>query len=76
MTATRYALDLAQQSLEAEQKKLTAGSSTTFLVLQAQEQLAQTQSSYARALADNRRALANYERELGTTLVNRNIKVE
>ena len=74
--AARSALDLAQQSLDAEQKKFTAGTSTTFLVLQAQEQLAQSQSSYVRALADERRAHVNYERELGTTLLNRNIKVE
>jgi outer membrane protein TolC len=74
--AASAALELAQRSLEAEQKKFTAGTSSTFLVLQAQEQLAQAQSSHARALADQRRALANYERETGTTLVNRNIVVE
>jgi outer membrane protein len=74
--ATRNALNLAQRSLEAEQKKFTAGTSSTFLVLQAQELLAQSQSSYARALADQRRALANYEREIGTTLVSRNISVQ
>jgi outer membrane protein len=74
--AATNALDLAQKSLDAEQKKFTAGTSSTFLVLQAQEQLAQTQSSHARALADERRALANYDREIGTTLINRNIKVE
>lgn len=82
VTAARSALDLAQQSLEAEQKKFQAGTtlqvgaSSTFLVLQAQEQLAFAQNSYARALADQRRAIANYERELGSTLVSRNIAVE
>jgi outer membrane protein len=74
--ATSDALDLAQKSLDAEQKKFTAGTSSTFLVLQAQEQLAQAQSSHARALAEQRRAFANYEREIGTTLFNRNITVE
>lgn len=82
VAAARTALDLAQQSLEAEQKKFQAGTtlqvgaSSTFLVLQAQEQLALTQNSYARALADQRRALANYEREVGTTLLSRNITLE
>lgn len=76
VAATRYALELAQQSLEAEQKKFTAGTSSTFLVLQAQEILAGAQSGHARALADERRARANYERELGTTLVNRGIRTE
>jgi outer membrane protein TolC len=76
VAATRQALDLAQQSLEAEQKKFTAGTSSTFLVLQAQELLAGAQSAHARALADERRARAAYERELGTTLVTRGIAVE
>lgn len=74
--ATRNAVDLAERSLDAEQKKFTAGTSTTFLVIQAQDQLAIAQNSYARALADQRRAIANYDREIGTTLQNRNIKLE
>jgi len=74
--AAENALRLAEQYLDAEQKKFTAGTSSTFLVIQAQDQLAVTQNSHARALADQRRALANYEREIGTTLLNRNIKVE
>lgn len=76
VAATRHALELAQQSLDAEQKKFTAGTSSTFLVLQAQEILAGAQSSYARALADERRARASYERELGTTLEVRGLKVD
>jgi outer membrane protein TolC len=76
VTAAATALRLAGQALEAEQKKFTAGTTSTFLVIQAQDQLALTQNSYARALADQRRAQANYERELGTTLLNRNITLE
>jgi outer membrane protein TolC len=76
VAAALTALNLTAQSLEAEQKKFTAGTSSTFLVIQAQDQLANTQNIYARALADQRRALANYDREVGTTLLNRNIKVE
>lgn len=74
--AATSALDFAQRSLRAEELKLNAGTSSTFLVLQAQEQLAQAQSSHARAVADQRRALANYEREIGTTLETRGIKLE
>ncbi len=80
--AARRALDLAQRSLEAEQKKfqagttLQAGASSTFLVLQAQEQLAFAQNSHARALADQRRAVANYHRETGATLTVYNIRTE
>jgi outer membrane protein TolC len=76
VAATRNALDLSQRSLDAEQKKFTAGTSTTFLVLQAQEILAQAQSSYVRALADERRARASYDREVGATLQSWNVKLE
>jgi outer membrane protein TolC len=74
--ATRLALDLAQQALDAEQKRFKAGTSNTFFVLQLQEQLTAVENSYARALADQRRALASYERELGTTLAAHNLKLE
>ena len=60
----------------AKQKKFQAGTSTTFLLLRAQELLAAAQNSHARALADQRRAVANYEREIGTTLLNRGIKLD
>ena len=76
VAATRAAFDLAQQALDAEQKRFQAGTSTTFFVLQQQELLASAQNSYARALADQRRALANYERELGTTLASHGLKIE
>ena len=76
VAATRAALDLARQALEAEQKTLQAGSGRTLDVLTSQEQLALVESSYARALADQRRAHVSYERETGPTLDRRNIKVE
>ncbi|MBI4626884.1 MAG: TolC family protein [Verrucomicrobia bacterium] len=76
VAATRSAYELAQQALDAEQKRFRAGTSTTFFVLQLQEQLSAVESGYYRALADQRRALANYQRELGTTLANHNIKLE
>jgi outer membrane protein TolC len=76
VAATKNALDLAQQALEAEQKKFIAGTSSTFLVLQAQGELAAAQSSSARALADQRRAHANYDRELGRTLATHGLTVE
>jgi len=63
-----HALELGRQSLSNEEKRLKAGTSTTFFVLQQQELLAQVENSYARALADQRRALATYQRETATTL--------
>ena len=74
--ASRHAMQVAQKSLDSEQKKVDAGTGRTLDLLTAQEQLAQVQSSYARAVADERRARAIYERETGTTLQNRNIKLE
>ncbi|MFI5358077.1 MAG: TolC family protein, partial [Opitutales bacterium] len=68
VAATQTALDLAQQALDAEQKRFKAGTSTTYLVLQQQELLANAQNSNVRALADQRRALAAYQRTTGTTL--------
>ncbi len=76
VAATRLAVDLAQQELTNEQKRFTAGTSNTFLVSNAQQDLSAAQLSYARAMADQRRALATYERELGVTLATHNIVVE
>jgi outer membrane protein len=72
----RVALNFARQSLEAEEKKIQAGTGSTFLVINAQTILIQVERNFASSLADERRAQAAYEREIGTTLVNRNIKLE
>lgn len=67
--AAHAALQLAQQTLDAELKKLRAGAGTsTFVVLQYQDQLAQAETSYYQALADERSAVALYDRQIGTTL--------
>jgi outer membrane protein TolC len=67
--AARAALKLAQQTLDAELKKLRAGAGTsTFVVLQYQDQLAQAETSYYQALADQRSAVALYDQQIGTTL--------
>jgi outer membrane protein TolC len=68
VTATQRAYELGVQSLEGENKKLQAGTTSTFQVLQFQETLTSLESARARALADHRRALANYDRALGRTL--------
>lgn len=74
--ATGIAYDLAQQALDAEEKRFRAGTSTTFFVLRLQEQLIAAQSRKAGAIADERRAIANFERETGTTLVAHHLKLE
>lgn len=44
VSSTRVARELAEQRLDAEQKKLAAGTSTNFLVFQAQRDLAQARN--------------------------------
>jgi outer membrane protein TolC len=66
--AAKLALDLYQQTADAELKKLRAGQSSTFNVVQDQTQLAQVETSYYQALADERNAVAHYDRETGSTL--------
>jgi outer membrane protein len=68
VAADRAAYDLAKQALDAELKKLRAGTSSTFFVLNLQEQLAGVENSLYSALASERRAHAAYDRELGRTL--------
>ncbi|WP_415910811.1 TolC family protein [Oleiharenicola sp. Vm1] len=73
--AARKARELAQDVLEAEQKRLRAGSSSTFFVSQEQEIVASLEVSELRAESDYRRAIAEYDRQLGVTLEKLNISV-
>lgn len=66
--ATRVASRLAEESLKAEEAKLRAGASTSFLVLQAQSQLAAARSAEIRARADYSESLVELARVEGTTL--------
>jgi outer membrane protein TolC len=68
VAANRAAYDLARQALDGEIKKLRAGTSSTFVVLNLQEQLIQAENNLNNALADERRAHAVYDREIGRTL--------
>jgi outer membrane protein TolC len=65
---TRVARRLAEESLKAEEDKLRAGASTSFLVLQAQSQLAAARSAEIRARADYGGSLVDLDRVGGTTL--------
>jgi outer membrane protein len=59
---------LAEQTLDAEQKKFQLGASTIFLVIQAQRDLATSRSTEVRALVDLTESKINFERALGRTL--------
>ena len=74
--ANRAAFDLARQALEGELKKLRAGTTSTFFVLNEQEQLIQSENALNNAMAAERRAQAMYDREVGRTLRTRNITLD
>jgi len=74
--AARAATRLAQESLDAEKKKLLAGTSTTFLVLQAQSQLATARSAEIRAEADYSESIVALDLAEGTILDKNNIVLD
>jgi len=76
VAANRAAYDLAKQALDAELKKLRAGTSSTFVVLNLQGELIGAEISFYNSLADQRRAHAAYDRELGRTLAVRHITLD
>jgi hypothetical protein len=59
--STRAARDLAVQRLDAEQKKLAAGTSTNFLVFQAQRDLAQARNDELNSILAYTRAQIDFE---------------
>jgi outer membrane protein TolC len=74
--AARAATRLAEESLDAEKKKLLAGTSTTFLVLQAQTALATARSAQIRAEADYSESLVALDLAEGTILEKNNIVLD
>lgn len=67
--------ELAERTLDAEQKKYQLGASTIFFVIQAQRDLAQAESAEVRALADLLKARVAYDQALGRTLQTNNIQI-
>ncbi|MCH6257734.1 TolC family protein [Puniceicoccaceae bacterium K14] len=63
--ATRYARELAEQSLSAEEKKLTAGTSSTFVVLRLQNDLNTAELREISAVASFNRSVADFNRMRG-----------
>ena len=75
VSARRTARDLAEQKLEAEQAKLEAGMSTSFVVLNYQRDLAEARTSELQALIDYTLSLGQLDKATGTILEKRNIKL-
>jgi len=68
-------VELARQSLDAEQKKYALGASTTTLVLQAQRDLAQAQSNLVSATAAYEKSRVELDRAIGLTLTHNGIQL-
>ncbi|HVP44824.1 MAG TPA: TolC family protein [Terriglobales bacterium] len=66
--AAQEARRLAQESLEAEQKKYALGASTNTLVLQAQRDLATAESNLVTAMSAYEKARVELDRSVGRTL--------
>ncbi|HXO34439.1 MAG TPA: TolC family protein [Candidatus Acidoferrales bacterium] len=74
--SAKAALDLARQSLDAEQKKYQFGTSTTTLVLQYQSQLATAESTLVNATVAYEKSRIELDRSTGTLLDHNGISVD
>jgi outer membrane protein TolC len=59
--ATQVARQLAEQRLQAEQKKFNVGMSTTFIVFQAQRELTAARNAELRSIIDYNRSIVDFE---------------
>jgi outer membrane protein len=73
--SSKQARIYAEAALDAEQKKLEAGKSTSFVVLQLQRDLTAARSEEMRALAEYNKAQAALAQQEGTTLQRAKINV-
>lgn len=76
VTATREAVEYARAALDAEEKKLAAGKSTTYVVLQLQSDLATAAAAEIRAKADYNIAVSRLNFYEGRTLDRHKIQIE
>jgi outer membrane protein TolC len=76
VAAAKAAVDYAQQSLDAEQKKYQFGTSTTTAVLQTRSALATAESTLMSAMAAYEKSRVELERSVGTLLDNNGISID
>ncbi|HEV3307309.1 MAG TPA: TolC family protein [Candidatus Sulfotelmatobacter sp.] len=74
--SAKAALDLARQSLDAEQKKYQFGTSTTTLVLQYESQLATAESTLVNATVAYEKSRIELDRSTGTLLDHNGISLD
>lgn len=65
----------AEQLLSSEQRQFAAGTTTTYLVLQRQNELLNARSRELQAQTDLNRAISEFQRSTGTTLTANNVTV-
>jgi outer membrane protein TolC len=75
VAALRVARELAEKTLDAEEKKLKVGLSTNYFVLDFQDRLASARSAELRAQIDYILSVASLERAMGVNLDKRGIKI-
>ncbi|MCP4396335.1 MAG: TolC family protein [bacterium] len=74
--STRIARQLAEEQLDAEQKKFNEGLSTNFQVLDYQDKLTQARTREALAITAYNQSLTNLDKAIGYTLQRHNIIIE
>jgi outer membrane protein len=75
VASAQAAVDLARQSLDAEQKKYALGASTSTLVLQNQAQLTQAEVTLVSAKAAYEKAQVELDRSTGLLLDHANVEI-
>ena len=75
VVASRAARESAEQQLVGEQKLYDVGRSTTFLLLQRQQELTAARTNELQAQTDYNKALADLQRATGSTLRANNVQV-
>ncbi len=73
LESARTSSDLAQKSLEAEQKRFQRGTSSTFILIRLQTDLVNAQIREVAAENEYRKALVQFDRQAGVVLLHNNI---
>ena len=74
--ASGVAKKLAEKKLKAEEKKFEVGLSTSFNVLEFQEDLAEVQSKEIKAIVDYNKSRVRFHQVTATTLKTHDIKLQ
>ncbi|HEU5453900.1 MAG TPA: TolC family protein [Terriglobales bacterium] len=75
VAAARISRDLAQKTLQAEQRKYELGTETIFFVLDAQNQLAQAEQNLVQAQISYQRAVTALDHATGALIAKNNVQI-